>query len=263
MNNLTKKYGKKLVLNNAEFSFEKNAVNLVIGKNGSGKTTLFKTLYGLIRRYEGEKDPCSYRMMSEDPVFFKSRTGMDNLEFFLDKEEFRNVDEYVEAFSMQDYIYQKVKTYSQGMRKKLALTMILSSTCDVMLMDEPTNGLDVPSVMILRSIIKKKKEFVTIVISSHDSGLFDSRFADAVFLLKDNTVVKMITEEQDSSLFVIGTLTPIDEKLFTVVDRYSDGSYCIRINKGKEAETAEALSAFGLVLFKPSDVAGIKAGLLS
>ena len=263
MNNITKNYGKNTVLKDASFSFEKNAVNLVIGKNGSGKTTLFKTLYGLIRQFEGEKEHLDYKMMSENSVFFKRRSGMENLEYFLDKVELQNVDEFIEAFGMRDFIHRKVKTYSQGMRKKLALTMILSSTCDVMLMDEPTNGLDVPSVMILKSIIEKKKNSVTIVISSHDVGLFDKRFADAVFLIRDKTVSRVMTDEQTSSLYIVATLRPIDENMFSVIDRYTDGSYCIRINKGEEADAAGALAAFGLVLFRPSDAAGIKAGLLS
>ena len=131
-----------------------------------------------------------------------------------------------------------------------------------MLMDEPTNGVDVPSVMILKSIIEQKKNSVTIVISSHDVGLFDKRFADAVFLIKDKNVSRVVSDEQSSSLYIVGTLRPIDESLFSVVDRYTDGSYCIKINKGDEAEAAQALSAFGLVLFKPSDATGIKAGLL-
>ena len=104
---------------------------------------------------------------------------------------------------------------------------------------------------------------MTIVISSHDVGLFDKRFADAVFLIRDKTVSRVMTDEQTSSLYIVATLRPIDENMFSVIDRYTDGSYCIRINKGEEADAACALAAFGLVLFRPSDAAGIKAGLLS
>ena len=263
MNNITKSFGKNTVLKNAAFSFEKNAVNLVIGKNGSGKTTLFKTLYGLIRRFDGELEPCSYKMMSENSVFMKNRSGYENLEYFLEKDEIGGIGEYIDAFSMGDYIHKKVKTYSQGMRKKLALTMILSSVCDAILLDEPTNGLDVPSVMILKSIIAEKKKTTTVIVSSHDSGLFDKSFADAVFIINDKCLKRVEPEREDSTLFIVGTVRPIDETQFTVVDRYNDGSYCIRIMKGEEGDAARALSDYGLVLFKPSDVEEMKAGLIS
>lgn len=84
-----------------------------------------------------------------------------------------------------------------------------------------------------------------------------------VFIIKDKCLKRVEPEREDSTLFIVGTVRPIDETQFTVVDRYNDGSYCIRIMNGEEGDAARALSDYGLVLFKPSDAEKMKAGLIS
>lgn len=116
---VSKNYKKKIILDNINIDFSKEC-NLIVGPNGCGKTTLFKIMAGLIKKYEGiisYKNDCS--LLLDMKSYFLNETGMENLEYILNKEELDISKKYINSFGMKDYIDNKVQTYSNGMKKKI------------------------------------------------------------------------------------------------------------------------------------------------
>ena len=148
MNKIYKSFNKNIVLDNIEF--ELSNCTLILGENGSGKTTLLKILSGITKKYEGSNEignESSTLLDSSSLFFFK--TGLENLDYFLDKEELANSNKYINLLKMDNYINKRVFKYSNGMKKKLGLVIALSRNKKYLLLDEPTNSLDIESVELL------------------------------------------------------------------------------------------------------------------
>ena len=139
INNLSKKYGKNTILNYINYNIE-HKCTVILGDNGSGKTTLFKILGGIIKKYDGSIDiKNDSSLLLDDDNLFKYKNGIENIEYFLNELEREKVKKYVDYFLMNDYIGNKVKTYSSGMKKKLSLVISISKDKKNLLLDEPTN----------------------------------------------------------------------------------------------------------------------------
>ena len=201
---LTKKYGDKTVLNRIDLSFKKGNVYGVVGKNGAGKTTLFNCIAG-VERYAGEIDSefetlkNHIGILETNPVFMSLITGWEYLKLHCIARDIKEDDfESQNIFDLP--LGQYASTYSTGMKKKLALMAILLQRNDVYILDEPFNGVDIQSNILISAIIEElKAKGKTVIISSHIfSTLSDT--CDKIFLMEEGIISKTATADQYADL---------------------------------------------------------------
>ena len=214
INGLNKSYHKNEVLKNLNLEFSKANIYGVVGVNGSGKTTLFRCMAGL-ENYEGEivseLSPLKnyLGLLFTDPYFFSKITGKEYIRLLCNARHkpYLEIDEK-NIFDLP--LNQYASTYSTGMKKKLALTAILLQENEYFILDEPFNGLDIQSNIILTEIILKLKELnKIIIISSHIFSTL-SDICDEIHLLRKGEPIKTFQKdnfkslEQEMKLIVVG-----------------------------------------------------------
>lgn len=169
---LSKSYGSKQILKEVNLTFSEGKIYGIVGENGAGKTTFFRCIAGL-ESYEGnihsEITPLKNHLglLLTEPYFPDKLTGKEYISLLC---EARNVNEEANEdnniFGLP--LNQYASTYSTGMKKKLALTAILLQQNKVFILDEPYNGLDIESNILLNELILKLRDLNKIVIlSSH------------------------------------------------------------------------------------------------
>ncbi len=202
--NLSKYYGTNQVLKNVNINFEKGNVFGIVGENGSGKTTLFRCIAGL-ENYSGQissdfsklKDHLG--LLLTVPFFFSKITGREYIRLLCNARKINTGD--IDERNIFDLpLNQYASTYSTGMKKKLALTAILMQENKCFILDEPFNGVDIQSNILITDIILKLKDLgKTVIISSHIfSTLSDT--CDEIHLLKDGEFIKKVFKEDFSKL---------------------------------------------------------------
>ena len=214
--NLSKKYGSKLALNNINIIFEKGSVYGIVGENGSGKTTLFRCIAGL-EKYNGkvtsnfEQLKNHLGLLFTEPFFFARMTGKEYIQLLSNARNVKNLN--IETRNIFDLpLNQYASTYSTGMKKKLALTAILLQENDCYILDEPFNGVDIQSNILIAEIIRKLKELGKIVIISSHIFSTLAETCDEIHLLKNGEFIKKVHKQNFSELetemkeFTIGNL---------------------------------------------------------
>ena len=199
INTLNKSYGKKNVLNNININFNKGEVVGIVGENGAGKTTLFKCIAEL-ESYKGEVDYAdgvlknTLGFLDTNPFFLSKITGKEYLQLLVNARdiELNNLEDN-NIFDLP--LNQYADTYSTGMKKKLALTAILIQKNDIFILDEPFNGVDIQSNIIIQEIIKKLKNLNKIVIiSSHIFSTLNES-CDVLHHLREGKIIKSVEKE--------------------------------------------------------------------
>lgn len=181
--NLNKKISKKMRISNISFTIYENDILGFIGPNGAGKTTIIKLLLGLykydtgiveINGYDLKKD--FVRAISgvgaivENPDLYMYMTGYENLMisakiYNISKE---RVNDVIKLVGLEDNIFEKVSSYSLGMKQRLGIAQAIVHNPKVLILDEPTNGLDPEGIIALNRLLKKlAKDGMSIIISSH------------------------------------------------------------------------------------------------
>lgn len=187
--NATKKFKESVVLNNISVSFEKGKVHGLIGRNGSGKTMLMKCVCGIVPLTSGEitvngkvigKDidiPKNVGVIIETPGFLPGYSGYSNLKFLaaingkIGKEEIRNA---IKSVGLNPDDKKKVGKYSLGMRQRLGLAQAIMEDPELLILDEPMNGLDKDGVKDMRQyLLDLKAQGKTILIASHSAEDID------------------------------------------------------------------------------------------
>ena len=202
--NLSKSYGSNQVLSNINLTFEKGKVYGIVGENGSGKTTLFKCITG-IEKYNGIissdlqplKDNIGY--LQTEPFYFSKITGQEYIQLLCNarSKKIENLDNK-NIFELP--LNQYASTYSTGMKKKLALTAILLQENYYYIFDEPFNGVDIQSNIIILDILSELKEIgKTLIISSHIFSTLND-ICDEILLLKDGQISKKVYKEDFAKL---------------------------------------------------------------
>ena len=215
INNLSKFYGQHLILENINLSFKPGMVYGIVGANGAGKTTLFKCICQLTdylgsieSDYDVLKNHIGY--LPTDPYTLSRITGYEYLQLFSIARQ-GSITEINEMNIFHLPLDQYVSTYSTGMLKKIALQAVLLQKNDIIILDEPFNGVDIQSNIIITELIHLLKEKGKLVlISSHIFETLD-KVCDRIFLLNNKQIESTYSPDQFSNLesklksFVIDT----------------------------------------------------------
>ncbi|MCQ4210603.1 alpha/beta fold hydrolase [Streptomyces longispororuber] len=184
---LSKRYAKsadRYAVRDLSFRVEKGQVLGLLGPNGAGKTTTLRMLMGLIRPDEGEIRVFGHAIRPGAPVlsrvgafvegagFLPHLSGRENLELYWKATgrppEDAHLDEALEIAGLGDALARAVRTYSQGMRQRLAIAQAMLGLPDLLILDEPTNGLDPPQIREMREVmIRYARAGRTVIVSSH------------------------------------------------------------------------------------------------
>jgi ABC-2 type transport system ATP-binding protein len=174
INSVTKKYNGSVVLENLSFDFKQGEIIGLIGRNGAGKSTLMKIIAQTIQKFEGSVKGNNYvGYLIEEPKLFENKTGLAHLSYF--SEIFGNkfkLNEYeglLTKLQLLDVLNKKVKEYSLGMRQKLGIVISLLNNPSYVVLDEPTNSMDIEtSLQVLQQLKKMANEWnIGVLISSH------------------------------------------------------------------------------------------------
>ncbi len=186
--NLCKSYDTRQILNSINFEVKQGEIIGLLGGNGIGKTTLLKLLCGLLEPTEGEIEVCGNSpwdsrekvlkrvgVMIETPVFYEHLTAHQNLKIhlqYLDKKSDKDyINEILKVVGLDNVDNKPVSKFSMGMKQKLGIARAISHNPEVLLLDEPINGLDPIAIKDIRELlIKLKQTGMTIVLSSHILG---------------------------------------------------------------------------------------------
>lgn len=185
LEHVTKKIGQKAIVQDISFDIHKGEVFGLLGPNGAGKTTIIRSIVGLIHRTEGtvfingknvdtdfKEAIAEIGAIIENPEFYMYMSGWNNLKQFARMSQKPITDEHireiVELVKLTGAIDQKVKTYSLGMRQRLGVAQALIHSPSLLILDEPTNGLDPQGMAEFRSLIRDlANKGTSVLISSH------------------------------------------------------------------------------------------------
>ena len=229
---LKKRFKAKEVLKNLNFSINEGEIVCLLGNNGAGKTTVINCILRMIQADSGSilldgRDIFTYKnkeYFSEVNALLESSvnvydylTGWQNIEYFSG---LLNIDSgnekiktYISLFELEEAIHEAVGTYSRGMRQKLALLIALMSSPKLLLLDEPTLGLDIQSklsvIQILNTIIKTEK--IAVLLTSHQMDVVQ-KLQSRILILKDGVVDEFDkTDYEDKDLYIVSYIK--DNKL--------------------------------------------------
>lgn len=178
--NVNKNIKGKEVLSDINYKFKEGKIYLVTGHNGSGKTMLLRLMCGLLTPNSGEvkvSNNISYGVIIEKPSFIDRESALYNLKYLADINKKIGIEEITETLkdvNLFDKRKDKVKTFSLGMKQRLAIAQALMEDPQVLLLDEPFNALDDENYIRVLDLLKREKEKnKLIVIAAH--GIIDNK----------------------------------------------------------------------------------------
>lgn len=225
-----KRIGRKTIIHDVSFDIHAGEVFGFLGPNGSGKTTTIRMLVDLIKPTGGRIEVCGYNVnkhpekalrfvgaIVENPEMYNFLTGWENLEQFarmvpdIDEE---RIHEVVEIVGMSKRIHDKVKTYSLGMRQRLGIAQALLVKPKLLILDEPTNGLDPLGIKELREFIRQLADSgMAVFVSSHLLSEIQL-MCDRVAIISNGSILAV--DDVDALLtgrnqYIIWIATPIEK----------------------------------------------------
>ncbi len=248
VDNVVKKYGDKVVLKGVSFQVEKGIVYSLLGPNGAGKTTLLSIIAGILNPTSGR-----VLIMGKDPRDPETRThigycpqehglhellsGYDNMMFYArlygysDSEAKKKVDELLELVGLKEHAKKPVAKYSGGMKKRLSLAITLLHDPDLLILDEPTTGMDPGIRRSVWDIIEgQKKEGKTIILATHYMEEADY-LADKVAIMHEGEIIAEGSPEElkqkygPKSVVELELYTPPSNSVLEALKKYSDTTY--------------------------------------
>lgn len=221
--NLSKHFGKKEVLKDVSFEVDAGDILAFIGPNGAGKTTTIKCILGLqkmnkgiitINGYDIKKDFVNaikrVGAIVESPDVYMYLSGYDNLllaaSYYEDITE-GDIEKIIKEVGLENRIHDKVSKYSLGMRQRLGIALALINKPNLLILDEPTNGLDPEGIKNLRDLLKSlAQNGMAIVISSHNLSELES-FCNKVLIISQGKIIEENTinkvKESEKSKYII------------------------------------------------------------
>jgi ABC-2 type transport system ATP-binding protein len=217
--NLTKNYGTIKAIHNVDFTVDKGEVLGFLGPNGAGKTTTMNIITGYIPSSEGTVKVCGYDIMEnprevkkhigylpEQPPVYLDMTVSDYLDFVADlklvdkKRKKNHIDDIMDMVKIGEHRGRLIKNLSKGYRQRVGLAQALIGSPDVLILDEPTVGLDPKQIIEIRNLIKGLGKVHTIIISSHILPEV-SAVCDRVVIINKGEIAAIDTPENLSKSF--------------------------------------------------------------
>ena len=246
--NVSKSFGKKKVVDNVNITVYPGEICGFLGPNGAGKTTTIKMVLGLLSIDSGKIKVCGYDVKKnfekamenigaivENPDMYGYMSAIDNLKLYarirgINKD---RINEVIKLVDLEKNAKEKVGKYSLGMKQRIGLALTLLHKPKVLILDEPTNGLDPAGIKKLRDILKEisHKENVAILVSSHILSEMEL-MCDKVTVIDSGKIVKtqkIGQEEENETEFVIkvkqeeAAIKTLYEKLNIQVEKKQDG----------------------------------------
>lgn len=243
MTNITKRFKKAEIVKDFSLDVKKGSITGLIGPNGAGKTTIMKILAGLMYQTSGEiqfYESCdnldvNRRRMSfmiEAPIVDYNMTAYENLNYvryirgYPDK---RRIDELLDIVELNDTGRKKAEKFSLGMRQRLGIAMALLTKPEVLVLDEPVNGLDPEGIVDVRKILQRlsEEQGVTILIASHLLSELAELCTDFSIIRKGELIENLSLEELQSKCrkhFVLKT-NNIERTAAVLEDKLSISKY--------------------------------------
>jgi len=210
--NLIKAYKGKEVVSNVNMNIKKGEIYGFLGPNGAGKTTVMKMMTNLVKPTSGEIEifgekltDTSYEVLKrlgtiiEYPIFYDKLTGRENLELhceymgYYDK---KAIDKALELVNLKNIDNKPVKDFSLGMKQRLGIARAITTKPELLILDEPINGLDPIGIKELRDLFKMlSKEYgITILLSSHILGEIE-QMADTIGVINNGRLIEEVSME--------------------------------------------------------------------
>lgn len=248
VNHVEKKIRRKKIIKGISFTVEKGEIFGFLGPNGSGKTTTIRMLVGLIRPTAGSIRICGYDILTqstkalervgcivENPELYPFLTGMENLEHFarmLPGVTREKINDVVKRVALTERIHDRVKDYSLGMRQRLGIAQALLGDPSLLILDEPTNGLDPQGIKELREFIRQlADEGLSVFISSHLLSEIQL-MCDRVAIILDGQIIHEGT--------VASLLNESLRKVYWTVDDAEKAMHIFRKYPGIEVRTMDS-----------------------
>ena len=233
--NLSKSFGKRKVLDNINLTIYEGDIIGLIGPNGAGKTTLIKTILRLYYYDKGSVEICGYDTKKqleqalskvgaiiEKPDMYDQLTGRKNLkitELLNNIHDQKYVEEMIEFVGLKTRINDKVKKYSLGMKQRLAIANALIKKPKLLILDEPTNGLDPKGIRELRQMLKtiSQEQNMSILISSHILSEVEN-ICDRVVIIDQGRLLKEFGIEEVKYKNI-----SLEEEYFSETESFENG----------------------------------------
>ncbi|MDG0822940.1 lantibiotic ABC transporter ATP-binding protein [Staphylococcus equorum] len=202
LENINKRIKKQQILKDISFTLKQGEVVGLVGANGAGKTTLMKVILGLSNyqsgslKLHGSMNNKHIGALIENPGVYPFLTGYENMNLINEDKDKENMEQIIKNLEMTPFINKKAKAYSLGMKQKLGIVLSLLNQPQLVILDEPMNGLDPKAVRNVReTILRLKAQGVSFLISSHMLSEL-VKVTDSILIIDNGAIVKETTMEE-------------------------------------------------------------------
>ncbi|WP_433945651.1 ABC transporter ATP-binding protein [Paenibacillus sp. SN-8-1] len=270
LSNVTKKIGSKTIIDRLTLDIPAGQVFGFLGPNGSGKTTTIRMMVGLMSITEGdivisgssirtdfEKAIAHIGAIVENPEMYKFLTGYQNMVHYarmsgVSKE---RINEAVALVGLENRIHDKVKTYSLGMRQRLGVAQAILQRPKLLILDEPTNGLDPQGIRELRDYLRvlSREEGTTVFVSSHLLSEMEL-MCDTVAIIQSGKLIdvrSLKAEDLEGQYAETGFEVSEPERALELVGtgRLEEGRLIVTVNREQIADLNSRLVAAGIKVY--------------
>lgn len=274
--NVSRYFGNKKVIKNISLEVKQGEIYGFLGPNGAGKTTTIKMILGLLYIDEGEIIINGYNVKKdfekamayiggivENPDTYEYMTALDNLKLYarIRKVDNKRIDEVIKLVGLESRIKEKVSKYSLGMKQRLGLAITLLHSPKVLILDEPTNGLDPEGIKSLRDILKKiaREENVAVFVSSHLLSEMEL-MCDQIAVINEGEILKVeaiknvLTENKDEKPEFIVETDQITQATQILLDnnyenKISDKELIVKVEKANMPLVIKVLVENGIKIY--------------
>lgn len=229
---VSKKYGNKTVLNKISFNLKKGDCFGLLGSNGAGKSTTIRIILGILNKSDGKvtyndqevsRKSVNFGYLPEERGLYPKTKVIDQLLYFAalknmpKNKALKEINELAKILKIEEYLNMEAEKLSKGNQQKVQILIAFQNDPELIILDEPFSGLDPVNSLLVADLIKKKKKDKIIVLSSHQMSIVEEFCTDILILdrgitkLKGN-LINIKNEYSDSKLEVV-TIKDIDEKI--------------------------------------------------
>ena len=259
LKNVSKKYGKKTVVNNISFSLEKPGVYGLLGTNGAGKTTTIRMLLGIIKSNAGEitwkgkpvnRKEVNFGYLPEERGVYPKVKIVDQLIYFaelkgMSKEDaLKSIDKWAKVLKIEEYLEMQAEKLSKGNQQKIQFLTAIIHDPELVVLDEPFSGLDPVNTEIIKNvIIDLVKAGKYVIMSAHQMATIEEFCSDILILNRGNTVLQGnlqdIKDTYPANRVLVNCNQDIKEyikKQKLTIENSVNNNYVIHIDKEEEAD---------------------------